>query len=160
MEYIKAAKENADDIFHIVQKTVKTVYPRYYPREVVDFFCGLHNKEKIAEDIEKGNVGILTVNHQIAGTGSREGNHITRVYVLPEFQGKGYGSFIMRRLEDEIAKKHDATLVDASLPAVCFYGQRGYQTLKHERLTVENGAVLVYDVMEKHFQVKTENMGG
>ena len=29
----------------------------------------------------------------MVGTGSRDGNHITRVYVLPEFQGKGYGSF-------------------------------------------------------------------
>lgn len=55
----------------------------------MDFFCELHNRENIAKDIENGNVGILLVDGQIVGTGSYDGNHITRVYVLPEFQSKG-----------------------------------------------------------------------
>ena len=99
MEYIKTTKENLDSVFEIVQNTVKKIYPKYYPEEVVDFFCALHSRENIAKDIEKGNVGILLLDGQIVGTGSHDGNHITRVYVLSEFQGKGYGSFIMQCLE-------------------------------------------------------------
>lgn len=149
MEYIKATDENIDYVFGIVQNTIQSIYPKYYPKEVVDFFCGLHNRENIAKDIGSGNVGILVVNNQIVGTGSHEGNHITRVYVLPEFQGKGYGSYIIQCLEDEIAEKYHVVLLDASLPASHLYEERGYRTIKHEKWSVENDVVLVYEVMEK-----------
>ena len=38
----------------MVQHTIKTVYPKYYPVEVVNFFCEHHSKEAIEKDIEKG----------------------------------------------------------------------------------------------------------
>lgn len=149
MEYIKATDQNIDCIFNIVQNTVTTVYPKYYPKEVVDFFCELHSRENIAKDIENGNVGVLVGDNRIVGTGSHEENHITRVYVLPEYQGKGYGSFIMQCLEEEISEKYYTVLLDASLPASHLYEQRGYRTIKHEKWHVENDVVLVYEVMEK-----------
>ncbi|MDE5781545.1 MAG: GNAT family N-acetyltransferase [Lachnospiraceae bacterium] len=149
MEYIKATNENIDCVFNIVQNTVTTIYPKYYPKEVVDFFSEHHSKENIAMDIENGNVGILVADNQIVGTGSHDGNHITRVYVLPEFQRKGYGSYIMQCLEDEIAEKYNTVLLDASLPACHLYEKRGYNTIKHEKLFVANDAVLVYEVMER-----------
>lgn len=149
MEYIKATNKNIEGVFHIVQSTVKTIYPKYYPKEVVDFFCELHNRENITADIENGNVGILMVDNQIVGTGSHVGNHITRVYVLPEFQGKGYGSFIMQCLEDEIAETYNLVQLDASLPACFLYEHREYHTVKHEKLMVENEVILVYEIMEK-----------
>lgn len=149
MEYIKATNPNIDCVFNIVQNTVTTIYPKYYPKEVVDFFSEHHSKENIAKDIENGNVGILVVNNQIVGTGSHEENHITRVYVLPEFQRKGYGSFIMQCLEDEIAEKYNTVLLDASLPACHLYEKRGYNTIRHEKWCVANDAVLVYEVMER-----------
>ena len=34
-------------------------------------------------------------------------NHITRVYVLPEHQKKGYGTFIMKNIEEQIGEKFD-----------------------------------------------------
>ena len=149
MEYIKASDKNIDDIFHVVQKTITTIYPKYYPKEVVNFFCEHHCRENIAKDIENGNINILVDHDQMVGTGSRDGNHITRVYVLPEFQGKGYGSFIMNYLEEEIAVHYSNAILDASLPASGLYEHRGYHTIKHEKHAVENDVVLVYEVMEK-----------
>lgn len=149
MEYVKAAKESLDFIYEIVQNTVKAIYPKYYPKEVVDFFCELHSRENIAKDIENGNAGILLADNQIVGTGCCLDNHITRVYVLPKFQRKGYGSFIMQCLEDEISAKYDKVLLDASLPASHLYEQRGYYTIEHKKWFVENNVVLVYEVMEK-----------
>ena len=105
------------------------------------FFLSLHSCEAIVEDIGCGRVGILV-----------DGNHITRVYVAPEFQGRGVGSFIMQHLEDEIAREHATAALDASLPAVGLYERRGYRTQRHERFPVENNAVLVYAMMEKDLQ--------
>lgn len=68
----------------VVQQTIKAVYPKYYPAEVVDFFCELHSKE-------------------------------------------------------------------ASLPAALLYEKLGFVTIKHEQYCMKNGAVLVYEIMEKEF---------
>lgn len=149
MEYITATLSDADLIYDLVQETIRTIYPKYYPGEVVDFFCNLHCKEKIEQDIKAGDVGILIVDGNIVGTGSYEVNHITRVYVKPEYQGRGYGSYIMQGLEDEIANKYDKACLDASLPACSIYEHRGYKTIRHDKWKCENGVILVYEIMEK-----------
>ncbi|WP_158024924.1 hypothetical protein [Roseburia sp. 499] len=51
MKYIRAIEKDTEQIFDVVQKTIKNIYPKYYPKEVVDFFCDLHCKEKISEDM-------------------------------------------------------------------------------------------------------------
>ena len=158
MEYIKAVTEDTEQIYELVQNTIKTVYPKYYPKEVVDFFCEHHNKENILRDIELGVVGVLIEDGAMVGTGCYQDNHITRVYVLSEFQGRGYGSFIMQQLEDVIAKTYDSVFLDASLPAAHLYEKRGYQTIRHERWNVENGVVLVYEIMEKQFAKVTTDI--
>ena len=152
MKYIRAALSDIDLIYDLVQKTIRTIYPKYYPREVVDFFCNLHCKEKIEQDIKAGDVGILIVDGNIIGTGSYKANHITRVYVKPEYQGRGYGSYIMQCLENEIAKKYDKSCLDASLPACSLYEHRGYKTIRHDKWKCENRVVLVYEIMEKKLQ--------
>lgn len=149
MQYIKATADNIEIIYEIVQKTIKTIYPNYYPDTVVGFFCELHNKANIKKDIEKGILGILTVNGVIVGTGCCDDNHITRLFVLPEYQGKGYGSFIMNCLEKEISEKYKTAILDASLSASKLYEKRGYKTVEHCTLNCDNNRVLVYEIMEK-----------
>ena len=69
MRYEPATKENLQEIYDVVQHTIKTIYPKYYPTEVVDFFCELHSEEAIWKDIENGDVGILKVDGKIIATG-------------------------------------------------------------------------------------------
>ena len=152
MKYIKATEKDSEYIALIVQDTIKTIYPQYYPKEVVDFFCNLHNQENILRDIKSGLVGVLIKDNEIVGTGCYRDNHITRVYVSPQHQKRGYGSYIMQCLENEIASKYDKAVLDASLPASMMYEKRGYKTIKHEKWNVENGAVLVYEIMEKNLK--------
>lgn len=149
MEYKKATEKDAEKITELVQNTIRTIYPKYYPKEVVNFFCNLHKFENILDDIRNGYVGILTDNDTIIGTGCSKENHITRVYVHPRFQKQGYGSYIMQCLENNIALNYDSVCLDASLPAAHMYEKRGYKTIRHDKWEVENGVVLVYEVMEK-----------
>ena len=37
MKYMEAGIEDCERIYALVQETIKTVYPKYYPREVVVF---------------------------------------------------------------------------------------------------------------------------
>ncbi len=149
MTYELATKEELQSIYGLVQHTIKTIYPKYYPAEVVDFFCEHHNINAIEQDIDKGYVSVLKVDDKIVATGSFVDNHITRVYVLPQHEKKGYGTFIVKQIEAKIAEKYDKAYLDASLPAATLYEKLGYRTIKHEKYPVENGVVLAYEIMEK-----------
>ena len=149
MIYELAKTDDLQIVYDVVQHTIKTIYPKYYPAEVVDFFCEHHNSEAIAKDIENGYVSVLKIDGNIVATGCFVDNHITRVYVLPEYQKKGYGTYIMKNIETSISEKYDKVYLDASLPAASLYEKLGFSTIKHERYPVENGVVLAYEVMEK-----------
>ena len=149
MKYITATSDMTDTVYNLLHTTIKMVYPKYYPQEVVDFFCEHHSKEHILDGINSGNMGVLIDRNIIAGTGCYDGNHITGVYVLPDYQKQGYGSKIMECLEVEISKKYDAVLLDASLSAVCLYEHRGYKTVGHGIYELQNDVKLVYEIMEK-----------
>lgn len=149
MEYRTAVPDMSKAIYHVLHTTIQTIYPKYYPGEVADFFCRHHSKEHILDGIASGNMGVLTDGNEIVGTGCFDGNHITGVYVLPSRQKQGCGSQIMDCLEAEIMKKYDTVILDASLPGVCFYEHRGYTTVGHGIYELEHDVKLVYEIMEK-----------
>lgn len=149
MEYVTATSDMAGAIYDVLHTAIETVYPKYYPKEVVTFFCNHHSKEHILDGIKSGNMGVLIDKDLVVGTGCFDGNHITGVYVLPAYQNQGCGSHIMDFLETEIAKNHDTVILDASLAAVCLYEHRGYKTVGHGMYKLENDVKLVYEIMEK-----------
>lgn len=149
MKYIKANTSHTEKIYNLIQDTIKTIYPRYYPQEVVEFFCNHHNIDNIIADIKNGNTYIILDNGTIVGTGNCIDNHITRVFVSPNYQGNGFGSYIMTQLEKEISKKYSDAILDASLAASRLYEHRGYKTVSHEQIEVENSRILIYEIMKK-----------
>ena len=156
LRYEQARECHAVQISALVQNTVRTIYPRYYLPEIVDAFCQLHNTEAVLADIRQGGVYGLWLEGVLIGTGTRQGHHITRVYVAPDFQGRGYGSLIMEKLEQEIARHSGAAQLDASLPACQMYEHRGYRTLRHDQWVMEGGTILVYEIMEKSLRSRDE----
>lgn len=149
MKYIAAVPDMVNEIYDVLHTAIKTIYPKYYPKEVVDFFCKHHSKEHILDGIASGNMGVLVNEDMIVGTGCFDSNHIVGVYVLPSYQKRGYGSYIMDCLENEIEQKYDTAVLDASLPAACLYEHRGYRTVGHGTYELENDVKLVYEIMEK-----------
>ena len=102
--------------------------------------------------IASNNMRVLIDDNIIVGTGCFDNNHITGLYVLPQYQKRGYGSHIMDCLEAEISKKYDVTILDASLPAVSLYEHRGYKTVGHGFYELKNNVRLVYEIMEKNLE--------
>ncbi len=149
MEYVTAVSDMGNAIYKVLHTAIETIYPKYYPLEVVDFFCKLHSKEHILDGIASGNMGVLKCGKMIVGTGCFDNNHITSVYVLPSYQKRGCGSHIMDCLERKIAQNYDTAILDASLPAACMYEHRGYKTVGHGIYGLENDVKLVYEIMEK-----------
>lgn len=146
--WTKAEKHEAKQIAELVERTISEIYPKYYPDEVTEFFFFLHSEARIEADIADKNMWVLWCDGKMVGTGCAKGSHMARVYVLPNEQGKGFGSRIVEELEKEIGRKYDSVELDASAPAETFYEKRGYKTVKVEILAVGD-VEMEYKVMGK-----------
>ena len=133
----------------IVQTTIDKVYPKYYPIGAVAFFKALHSDNNIIGDIENGYVYYLSDRGRVIGTVTIKENHILRLFVLQEFQHKGYGWKILDFAEEMIAKKYSDIEIDASFPAKHIYLKRGYVDKEYHKIQTDNGDYLCYDVMKK-----------
>ena len=141
--------ESPVKVAEIAEKTIRAVYPHYYPSGAVQFFLDLHNEQRIREAFVWEDIYFAVVQGKIVGTGSVRGNEICRLFILPEYQAKGYGSRLMDLLEDMVFRKHHAVHIDASFPAESMYLKRGYRIKTYEKIETEGGDYLCYHTMEK-----------
>lgn len=149
MELIKASVEHFDTTKWIVKNTIETIYPNYYPKGAVDFFLCHHSDDAIKKAILSGEVYLIQYEDKIVGTGSIVENEIKRLFVLPQFQGKGCGTAMMNELEKIIFSNYTEIFLDASLPAYEMYVHRRYVPIEYHRIQTENGHYLCYHVMKK-----------
>ncbi len=141
--------EDSAMVAKIAEKTVRAIYPQYYPAGAVEFFVELHSEMQIEKVKRKEDIYLVLAQGKIVGTGSIRKNEICRLFILPEYQGEGYGTRLMDVLEKRILEKHSKVHVDASFPAESMYFKRGYEIIAFEKIETENGDYLCYHTMEK-----------
>lgn len=147
----KAEPTDLHTVHSIVIKTVSAIYPRYYPTGAVRFFLDHHNAEAIARDIAEEMVFVCyTPDNIAAGTITLRENEIKRLFVLPEFQGKGFGTTLLTFAERRLFKSFDKIILDSSLPAKGIYIKNGYIEADHQSIVTNNGDVLCWDRMVKY----------
>lgn len=146
--------DNSAVVAEIAEKTIKTIYPHYYPSGAVQFFLDLHSEERIKEVIFSEEIYLAMEQGNIIGTGSIRKNEICRLFILPEYQRKGYGGRLMDLLEARIFENYSKVHVDASFPAENMYLKRGYQISSYEKIETVNGDFLCYHIMEKEICMK------
>lgn len=150
MNIKKIGNADLETVKHITAETINSIYPHYYPCGAVCFFLNHHNDQSIMSDIENGNVYLcLDKGNQAIGTVTVKNNEICRLFVLPQYQGKGYGGELLRFAEQKIAESHKRIILDASLPAKAIYLKKGYVPSEFHSVRTENGDYLCYDVMVK-----------
>ena len=152
MSIKQAYKDDLQVVKYITLETINQIYPHYYPKGAVEFFVEHHNDTNILSDIEAGKV-FLCMNEegQSVGTVSIKENDICRLFVLPEFQGQGYGRKLLDFAENEITKKYEEIMIDASLPAKRIYLKRGYREKESHIINANYGDFLCYDIMVKRY---------
>ena len=84
-----------------------------------------------------------------AGTVTLTDNEVDRLFVLPEFQGRGYGRALLDFAEERISEKYDVIILHASLPAKNIYLKRGFREVDYLKIDTGYGDFLCADVMEK-----------
>jgi len=146
-----------DNIYDVIHKTIEEIYPKYYSREAVDFFHNHHSKENMEKQLPDEYTLVVFENDIIIGTGTLAGNEIKRFFILPEYQGKGYGKILLEELEKNInCEKYDKLILDASLGAFKFYVRSGYEYKQYKIIDLPEGNSLCYLEMEKRIIWKHE----
>lgn len=141
--------DDSKQVAGIVRKTIQSIYPKYYPTGAVQFFLNLHCEEHIKKAMIEEQVYVAILKGMVIGTGSIRKNEIFRLFILPQYQKKGYGSSLMDCLEEIIFKNYKTIHIDASFPAEQLYLKRGYKIISYEKIETENGDFLCYHIMEK-----------
>ena len=150
MEIRKAKITELELVKEISHRTIKAVYPHYYPFGAVEFFLAHHSDEHIRKDIEDENVFLLTDDEEnVAGTVTVNGCEINRLFVLPEYQGKGFGGKLIAFAEKLISQSYSEAELSASFPAKEIYLKKGYKAFEFHKILTENGDYLCYDYMKK-----------
>ncbi len=144
-----AEKEELEKVLEITHRTIRAIYPNYYPAGAVEFFINHHSSQKIKSDIDENMVYVLEENGTVICTVTVKENHINRLFVLPTFQGKGYGRSLMDFAEKLVFETYETVRTDASLSAKGMYLKRGYSEVEYHTIKTDNGNFLCYDVMEK-----------
>lgn len=142
----------------ISENTILEIYPHYYPKGAVDFFLNHHNENSILEDIRSNRVFLCLDDEQnVVGTVTIKENEICRLFVLPSYQGFGYGTEMLEFAEKSIKQQYSEIVLDASLPAKRIYQKRGYKEREFNTIQAECGDVLCYDVMAKEVSSQISN---
>ncbi|MDE5753543.1 MAG: GNAT family N-acetyltransferase [Oscillospiraceae bacterium] len=150
MSIRKASLSDLDMIKRIVALTISDVYPHYYPKGAVDFFLAHHNESNIINDIKLNQVFLCFDSEQnIVGTVTIKANEISRLFVLPDYQGNGYGSEMLNYAEKIIFDDYAEIQIDASLSAKGIYLKKGYKEIAYHSIRTKNNDFLCYDVMIK-----------
>ena len=151
MSVIRASISDMKTVKFITTETINSIYPHYYPKGAVDFFLSHHNDKNIENDIKMGIVYfVLNDENNAVGTVTVKENEICRLFVLPEYQGNGYGNELISFAENEILRRYDKIILHASLPAKAIYLKRGYKEVGFYSIKTENGDYLCYDMMIKN----------
>ena len=144
----------ADDlqiVRDITRQTIEAVYPHYYPAGAVAFFLQHHNDEAIRQDIAENHVYLyISDDGQAAGTVTVKENDIGRLFVLPAYQGHGYGGALIAFAEQLIAAQYPEAVLDASFAAKALYLRHGWQ----ERRKIRQRVRLAGDMRERSFKMK------
>jgi ribosomal protein S18 acetylase RimI-like enzyme len=132
MEHMPVSLRKAADagqVSGIVKKSILSIYPRFYPEAVVNFFLRYHSEAELEKAFADEDVYLVIASGAVVGTGSVRYDEIERLYILPEYRRLGYGSAALELLERKVFAAFPAAYVDASFPAEHLYLRRGYRLL-------------------------------
>lgn len=145
-----ATMDDLDTVVTIVQTTIREQYPHYYPAGAVALFLEGHSAAHIGEDVAKGIVWLAFDDAGSAvATITIDGNHLTRLYVLPTEQRHGYGRALLDFAEARVAEDHDTAVLETTPVGRYIYRKRGYVETDYHLMWADNGDLLTYDDMEK-----------
>ena len=149
--------------FNLIESLARKIWPVAYgdilsADQIVYMLDLLYSMEKLNRDAADGQkfllarldapIGFAAIQH-----GLREyATKIHKIYLLPEFQGRGFGRQMMDHITQLAKEERSSTLilnVNRNNPALHFYRQLGFKQTQSVNIDIGNGYLMEDHVMEK-----------
>ena len=144
---ISIIKENEiEEVSALIEKTIRTCFPCYYPQQEIDRICASLDCAGVKRRASWTHFYVIKENKKIIACGaigpcwdSLTESSLFTIFVDPDCQGKGYGTKIMETLEnDEYFKRARRIEIPAGLVAIPFYKKMGYE-YKNDEMIFNDG---------------------
>ncbi|MBM3232256.1 GNAT family N-acetyltransferase [Candidatus Pacearchaeota archaeon] len=118
------------EVSKLIRNAILNRDNRGYTIEQIFSICNHHSGENMMLDFDKkiGHVGII--DGKIIGVSMLREGEVTKVFIDPEYQGRGIGKQLMNLIEKEAINRGIRKLwLISSLPAIKFYENLGWKTV-------------------------------
>lgn len=130
VDYRRSRAGDAKAVFEIIPRCVEDLAPAPYPQEVVDSWMEGRSVSDYKGDCANGAIWIAEANGQPIGFGHGAPGVIRRLFVLPDYAGRGIGTQLLDlALKDARANNETTVRVAATLNGASFYEPWGFRTL-------------------------------
>lgn len=127
-------ENDAKAVSDLIRKTISISNKKDYPEELMDQLIEMETPEHVLERASWTHFYVFELEGQIIACGAigpywgkEDESSLFTIFVLPEYQGKGVGSFIINTLEkDEFFTRAKRIEIPASITGVPFYLKMGY----------------------------------
>ncbi len=138
----KFQKEDATQASRIIEKGFRINNAQYYGERSIDEQVAANSPNNLIEKAKKVNYFVAFENGRILGIGGYDHEKVHTLFVDPEWQGKGVGTRILKRILFE-AKKEGITILDAwsTFNAENFYSNAGFERIERFTLKCQNSSI-------------------
>ncbi|MCL1859305.1 MAG: GNAT family N-acetyltransferase [Oscillospiraceae bacterium] len=138
---------DADIVSEIIRRNFLEVNIKDYSVDEMEKMAQMYSNKKVLELSAKSHFYVACTDDNVVGCGSiacfqgkKDESILLTIFVLPELQGKGIGTLIVKTLEnDEYFLKSKRTELWASITACDFYRNLGYDYINGIRELNEEG---------------------
>ncbi len=122
-----------ESICHVHHSAVKAIQRGLYEKKILDAWIAAVTPVLVKERMKLDNSKwfVAGVENKVTGFAAMESEEIKSLYVHPDYQGKGIGSKLLKKLESEAALKNiNRIFLNSSLNACKFYEAHGFSIIK------------------------------
>ena len=162
MYQIRRFKESdAKEVVNVIKRASLEVNIKDYKTEDMDKLVKKITEEFVTKRATAFHMYVVTEEEKVIGVGavgpywdSLTESSLFNIFILPEYQKKGLGTKLVKKLEnDEYYKRADRIEIASSITALEFYRHLGYGFKKYGNITNENGDY----ILEKFPKISNNN---
>lgn len=147
-----ADSADAEGIWAVRADAIRCGCRDHYPPDLIGQWASAPMPASLPTRIEDDKFIVALSDSRIVGFAGlkRADREVDAVFVAPEFSGRGIGSNLLRRVEEQAVESGIAVLsLDASLNAADFYEAAGYRRIGDGRHATSSNLMIACIRMEK-----------
>jgi len=154
----RISKIQNNDIPRIIlihKECIAKTSANYYADEVINEWLEQITEENVKDQLDNSTWEKLIVNDEIIGfcQYDLEEQELYQIQILPKYQGKGYGKFLYKHMENEFLKNENKkVLLFSTLNAKKFYENMGFEIIKKMKFPLDNTKLEMYEMRKDLFR--------